>query len=165
MRITMIIQPHTHTLCMVYVQPCPSPSISGRCVCSPSYLLSLTPSLPLSLHQQEEDEEEEEEEEQAKKTSVQRRPGDRWMLRGPIEYVPPVTVEVMLRRQAIPLDENEGIYVRDIKTGKVRQSGYIYLFYLFIYFSLKSYGQEVHGDSLRAHSESACEIPLVKSHL
>uniref|UniRef100_A0A673WLD7 Major vault protein n=1 Tax=Salmo trutta TaxID=8032 RepID=A0A673WLD7_SALTR len=51
---------------------------------------------------------------------VQRRPGDRWMLRGPIEYVPPVSVEVMLRRQAIPLDENEGIYVRDIKTGKVR---------------------------------------------
>lgn len=41
------------------------------------------------------------------------------MLRGPIEYVPPAAVEVMLRRQAIPLDENEGIYVRDIKTGKV----------------------------------------------
>uniref|UniRef100_A0A8C7UPB0 Major vault protein n=1 Tax=Oncorhynchus mykiss TaxID=8022 RepID=A0A8C7UPB0_ONCMY len=51
---------------------------------------------------------------------IQRRPGDRWMLRGPIEYVPPAAVEVMLRRQAIPLDENEGIYVRDIKTGKVR---------------------------------------------
>uniref|UniRef100_A0A669DT32 Major vault protein n=1 Tax=Oreochromis niloticus TaxID=8128 RepID=A0A669DT32_ORENI len=44
----------------------------------------------------------------------------RWMLRGPIEYVPPASVEVLLRRQAIPLDENEGIYVRDIKTGKVR---------------------------------------------
>lgn len=41
------------------------------------------------------------------------------MLRGPIEYVPPATVEVVLRRQAIPLDENEGIYVRDIKSGKV----------------------------------------------
>uniref|UniRef100_A0A8C1ZYV3 Major vault protein n=1 Tax=Cyprinus carpio TaxID=7962 RepID=A0A8C1ZYV3_CYPCA len=51
---------------------------------------------------------------------IQRRPGDRWMLRGPIEYVPPATVEVLLRRDAIPLDENEGIYVRDIKTGKVR---------------------------------------------
>uniref|UniRef100_A0A669DKV6 Major vault protein n=1 Tax=Oreochromis niloticus TaxID=8128 RepID=A0A669DKV6_ORENI len=45
---------------------------------------------------------------------------NRWMLRGPIEYVPPASVEVLLRRQAIPLDENEGIYVRDIKTGKVR---------------------------------------------
>ncbi|KAG7214980.1 hypothetical protein INR49_022913 [Caranx melampygus] len=42
------------------------------------------------------------------------------MLRGPIEYVPPAAVEVMLKRQAIPMDENEGIYVRDIKTGKVR---------------------------------------------
>uniref|UniRef100_A0A4W6FHS9 Major vault protein n=1 Tax=Lates calcarifer TaxID=8187 RepID=A0A4W6FHS9_LATCA len=54
------------------------------------------------------------------RSGVLRRPGDRWMLRGPIEYVPPATVEVVLRRQAIPLDENEGIYVRDIKTGKVR---------------------------------------------
>uniref|UniRef100_A0A8C9XBA5 Major vault protein n=1 Tax=Sander lucioperca TaxID=283035 RepID=A0A8C9XBA5_SANLU len=74
--------------------------------------------------QEEEDEPEEEEEERAKRSrrspGVLRRPGDRWMLRGPIEYVPPAAVEVMLRRQAIPLDENEGIYVRDIKTGKVR---------------------------------------------
>ena len=49
-----------------------------------------------------------------------RRPGDRWMIRGPCEYVPPVEVEVVAQRKAIPLDENEGIYVRDIKTGKVR---------------------------------------------
>uniref|UniRef100_A0A669CA96 Major vault protein n=1 Tax=Oreochromis niloticus TaxID=8128 RepID=A0A669CA96_ORENI len=73
---------------------------------------------------QEEDEEEEEElQERAKRSrrsGTLRRPGDRWMLRGPIEYVPPASVEVLLRRQAIPLDENEGIYVRDIKTGKVR---------------------------------------------
>ncbi|XP_078508524.1 major vault protein [Lissotriton helveticus] len=51
---------------------------------------------------------------------IQRKPGDRWMIRGPVEYVPPVEVEVLLTREAIPLDENEGIYVRDIKTGKVR---------------------------------------------
>lgn len=51
---------------------------------------------------------------------VERKPGDRWMIRGPLEYVPPVEVEVVVRRQSIPLDENEGIYVRDIKTGKVR---------------------------------------------
>lgn len=57
---------------------------------------------------------------QSKKGGIVRRPGDRWMLQGPIEYVPPVTVEVLMRRQAIPLDENEGIYVRDIRTGKVR---------------------------------------------
>lgn len=41
------------------------------------------------------------------------------MIRGPTEYVPPVEVEVVMKRQAIPLDENEGIYVRDVKTGKV----------------------------------------------
>ncbi|XP_029462852.1 major vault protein [Rhinatrema bivittatum] len=51
---------------------------------------------------------------------VERRPGDRWMIRGPMEFVPSVEMEVVLRRDAIPLDENEGIYVRDIKTGKVR---------------------------------------------
>lgn len=42
------------------------------------------------------------------------------MIRGPCEYIPPVEVEVVSRQQAIPLDENEGIYVRDVKTGKVR---------------------------------------------
>uniref|UniRef100_A0A3P9LHD6 Major vault protein n=1 Tax=Oryzias latipes TaxID=8090 RepID=A0A3P9LHD6_ORYLA len=52
-------------------------------------------------------------------TEVRRR-RDRWMLRGPIEYVPPINVEVVLKQHAIPLDENEGIYVRDMKTGKVR---------------------------------------------
>ncbi len=46
-------------------------------------------------------------------------PGDRWMIRGPLEYVPPVEVDVVTKRKALPLDENEGIYVRDIKTGKV----------------------------------------------
>lgn len=55
-----------------------------------------------------------------KEKEVKRRPGDRWMIRGPSEYVPPVEVEVVARRKAIPLDENEGIYVRDIKTGRVR---------------------------------------------
>ncbi len=63
--------------------------------------------------------------------------GDRWILRGPREYIPPTETEVLLRRKAIPLgmlavfdllhmcyvlilDENEGIYVRDIKSGRVR---------------------------------------------
>jgi len=31
-----------------------------------------------------------------------------------------VAVDVLEKRRAIPLDENEGIYVRDIKTGRVR---------------------------------------------
>ena len=41
-----------------------------------------------------------------------RAPGDLWMIRGPCDYVPRVEVEVVTRRKAIPLDENEGIYVR-----------------------------------------------------
>jgi len=48
------------------------------------------------------------------------KPGDRWMVYGPNDYVPPIEVDVLERRKAIPLDENEGIYVRDIKSGKVR---------------------------------------------
>ncbi|CAI8052628.1 Major vault protein [Geodia barretti] len=53
-------------------------------------------------------------------TGASRQPGDRWMIRGPQEYVPSVEVEVVTKQKAIPLDENEGIYARDIKTGKVR---------------------------------------------
>jgi len=49
-----------------------------------------------------------------------RRPGDRWMIHGPCDYIPPVTVEIIEKRRLIPLDENEGIYVRDIKNGRVR---------------------------------------------
>jgi major vault protein len=49
-----------------------------------------------------------------------RQPGDRWMIHGPCDYVPPVEVEIVEKRRAVPLDENEGIYVRDITTGKVR---------------------------------------------
>jgi len=41
------------------------------------------------------------------------------MIFGPRDYVPPVQVEIIEKRKKIPLDENEGIYVRDIKTGKV----------------------------------------------
>ncbi|CAF2873581.1 unnamed protein product [Rotaria sp. Silwood2] len=52
--------------------------------------------------------------------NVNRNPGDRWMIRGPTDYIPPTQVEVLTRRKAMPLDENEGIYVRDIKTGCVR---------------------------------------------
>lgn len=57
---------------------------------------------------------------QGGKDKEKRKPGDRWMIRGPTEYVPSVHVEVVATRKAIPLDDNEGIYVRDIRTGKVR---------------------------------------------
>jgi major vault protein len=55
-------------------------------------------------------------------------PGDRWMIYGPADYVPSVSVEIIEKRRAIPLDENEGIYVRDTKTGRVRAvSGQVYM--------------------------------------
>jgi major vault protein len=50
-----------------------------------------------------------------------RKPGQKWLIHGPKEYIPPVQVLVVERRQAIALDENEGIYVRDETTGKVRK--------------------------------------------
>jgi len=49
-----------------------------------------------------------------------RKPGDRWMIYGPCDYIPPVQVEIVEKRKLIPLDENEGIYVRDVKSGRVR---------------------------------------------
>jgi len=55
-----------------------------------------------------------------KDDKTERRPGDRWMIHGPCDYIPPVEVEIIEKRTVIPLDENEGIYVRDIKTGRVR---------------------------------------------
>jgi len=42
------------------------------------------------------------------------------MLRGPIQYIPPVKAKVLRKNKAIPLHSNEGIYVRDIKSGRVR---------------------------------------------
>ena len=49
-----------------------------------------------------------------------RKPGDLWMIEGPADYIPPVQVEVVERRKAIPLDKNEGIYVRDTMAGDLR---------------------------------------------
>ncbi|ETV95144.1 hypothetical protein H310_11412 [Aphanomyces invadans] len=46
--------------------------------------------------------------------------GVKWMVYGPCEYIPPISVKVVEIRQAIPLDKNEGIYVRDTKSGNVR---------------------------------------------
>lgn len=58
------------------------------------------------------------------KEKVTHQAGDRWLIRGPLEYVPPAKVEVVEERQAIPLDENEGIYVQDVKTGRVTVDGW-----------------------------------------
>ncbi|XP_048373179.1 major vault protein [Sphaerodactylus townsendi] len=78
-----------------------------------TYILSEDEGLLLRALRPFEDENEDGEE-------VMRKPGDRWLIQGPLEYVPPAEVEVLERRHALPLAENEGIYVRDIKSGKVR---------------------------------------------
>jgi major vault protein len=55
-------------------------------------------------------------------------PGERWMVYGPRNYVPDIEVQVLELRKSIPLDENEGIYVRDIHTGEVKMvTGKTYL--------------------------------------
>ena len=51
---------------------------------------------------------------------IERLPGQQWMIFGPGEYVPPVDVVIRERRSRIPLDEHEGIYVRDRTGGSIR---------------------------------------------
>ncbi len=41
------------------------------------------------------------------------------MIRGPIDLPPAIEYEIVEDRKAIPLSENEGIYVRDLHTGEV----------------------------------------------
>eukprot|EP00744_Colponema_vietnamica_P000733 GILI01001278.1.p1 GENE.GILI01001278.1~~GILI01001278.1.p1 ORF type:complete len:892 (-),score=306.49 GILI01001278.1:32-2707(-) len=61
-------------------------------------------------------------------TKERHQPGDKWMIYGPRDYIPPVEVQIVEMRRTIPLDENEGIYVRDTKTGRVRAvSGQTYM--------------------------------------
>ncbi len=61
-------------------------------------------------------------------TEVVHKAGERWMVRGPRSYIPPVSIEVVERRRAIPMDIIEGIYVRDIRSGLVRaQCGKTYM--------------------------------------
>ena len=52
-----------------------------------------------------------------------RKAGELWTVGGPCSYIPSVEVKVVTTRKAIPLDENEGIYVRDIHSGKIRLEG------------------------------------------
>ena len=55
-----------------------------------------------------------------KSTGKKHLPGEKWMIYGPCDYIPPIQVEILERRKLIPLDENEGIYVRDTRTGEVK---------------------------------------------
>lgn len=52
-----------------------------------------------------------------------RKAGELWTVVGPSSYIPSVEVKVVQKRESIPLDESEGIYVRDTHSGKVRLEG------------------------------------------
>jgi major vault protein len=45
--------------------------------------------------------------------------GTKWLIKGPIRYIPRVEVNILETRSLIPLDKNEGIYIRNNKTGRV----------------------------------------------
>jgi len=48
------------------------------------------------------------------------KPGQKWMINGPLRFIPPIEIKVLEKRSVIPLDKNEGIYVRNLKTGVVQ---------------------------------------------
>jgi major vault protein len=43
--------------------------------------------------------------------------GEKWMIQGPMDYIPMLEVEVLETRRSIPLNSNEGIYIRDLDSG------------------------------------------------
>jgi major vault protein len=50
------------------------------------------------------------------------------MIRGPCEFFLPLELTLLEKRRAIPLDENEGIYVRNLSTGDIKMvTGQTYL--------------------------------------
>ena len=50
------------------------------------------------------------------------------MIRGPCEFILPLELTLLEKRRAIPLDDNEGIYVRNLFTGTIKMiSGETYL--------------------------------------
>ncbi|KPA78127.1 major vault protein-like protein [Leptomonas pyrrhocoris] len=51
---------------------------------------------------------------------MQREGGSRWLVPGPRQYVPPIYARVVERRHVIKLEENSGVYVRNVFSGQVR---------------------------------------------
>lgn len=55
-------------------------------------------------------------------------PGNKWVLRGPREFCLPLELIILKQIKAIPLDENEGIYIRNLSNGEVKMiTGQTYL--------------------------------------
>jgi len=46
--------------------------------------------------------------------------GSTWLIKGPLDFIPGSEVEVIEKRKASPLAENEGLYVKDLDNGEVK---------------------------------------------
>lgn len=55
-----------------------------------------------------------------KRTNKSYKPGQKWLIKGPIDFIPENEIEIIERRKAQPLAENEGLYVRDLWNGEVK---------------------------------------------
>lgn len=51
---------------------------------------------------------------------VHRRARENWMIKGPREYIPNINVDVKREQKARALDSNEGVYIRDLVSGRVK---------------------------------------------
>ena len=58
--------------------------------------------------------------EEVEGSKVLRKAGSVWMKNGPCDYIPRIEVEKLQTLKNFPLDRNEGIYVRDKRTGEVK---------------------------------------------
>lgn len=55
-----------------------------------------------------------------KRTKQDYKSGQKWLIKGPIDFIPENEIEVIEKRRAQPLAENEGLYVRDLWDGQVK---------------------------------------------
>lgn len=51
---------------------------------------------------------------------IKRKAGDKWVVRGPIIYTPNKYIEVERKLDVISLGQGEGIYVKNLKSGKIK---------------------------------------------
>ena len=49
-----------------------------------------------------------------KRTKKNYHAGQKWLIRGPSDFIPENEIEIIEKRKAQPLAENEGLYVRDL---------------------------------------------------
>ncbi|KAI6655628.1 Major vault protein alpha-like [Oopsacas minuta] len=49
-----------------------------------------------------------------------RQSGEKWLILGPCEYIPDQSTSVIAKRKALSLNQNEGVYVRNVTDGKIR---------------------------------------------